>query len=59
MYNLESYEGGLSMRKFSDYHFKEHTKAFLKLEGFIEPTPIQQEACKYNYLFTTLSKSFV
>lgn len=50
MYNLKSYEGGLSMRKFSDYHFKEHTKAFLKLEGFIEPTPIQQEvlplACK-------------
>ena len=32
------------------YKRQEHTKAFLKLEGFIEPTPIQQEvlplACK-------------
>ena len=38
------------MNKYSDYNFKETTKAFLKLEGFVNPTPIQQKviplACK-------------
>lgn len=38
------------MSKFSDYVFKEETKRFLALEGFIEPTPIQKQvipmACK-------------
>ena len=38
------------MSKYSDYMFQEHTKQFIKLEGFIEPTPIQQAviplACK-------------
>lgn len=31
------------MRKYSDYQFKETTKAFIALEKFIEPTPIQFE----------------
>lgn len=38
------------MSKYSDYMFKETTKQFIKLENFIEPTPIQKEvipmACK-------------
>ncbi|MGX8851520.1 DEAD/DEAH box helicase [Amedibacillus sp. YH-ame10] len=38
------------MSKYTDYNFKEHTKKFIQLEGFIEPTPIQKEviplACK-------------
>lgn len=38
------------MNKYSDYNFKETTKTFLKLEGFLNPTPIQKEviplACK-------------
>ena len=35
---------------YRDYMFKETTKKFLELEGFLEPTPIQKEilplACK-------------
>ncbi|MDE6475291.1 MAG: DEAD/DEAH box helicase [Erysipelotrichaceae bacterium] len=38
------------MSKFSDYMFCEETKQFLALEGFVKPTPIQQQvipmACK-------------
>ena len=38
------------MSKYRDYMFKEHTKKFIELEHFIEPTPIQQAvipmACK-------------
>lgn len=38
------------MSKYSDYVFREHTKTFINLEGFVEPTPIQQAvipvACK-------------
>lgn len=38
------------MSKYSDYTFRDTTKEFIKLEGFIEPTPIQQAviplACK-------------
>ena len=31
------------MRKYSDYQFKDTTKAFIALENFIEPTPIQAD----------------
>ena len=31
------------MSKYSDYMFKETTKQFIKLENFIEPTPIQKK----------------
>lgn len=38
------------MSKYSDYTFRDKTKEFIKLEGFLEPTPIQQAvipvACK-------------
>lgn len=38
------------MSKYSDYVFRDNTKTFIKLEGFVEPTPIQQAvipvACK-------------
>lgn len=38
------------MSKFSDYTFRPETKRFIELNGFIEPTPIQQKviplACK-------------
>ena len=38
------------MSKYSDYMFQKHTKMFIELEKFIEPTPIQQAvipmACK-------------
>ena len=38
------------MSKYTDYNFRENTKKFINLEGFIEPTPIQQAviplACK-------------
>lgn len=40
----------ICMSKYSDYTFREKTKEFIKLEGFVEPTPIQQAvippACK-------------
>ena len=31
------------MSKFTDYTFKESTKAFIEQNGFVEPTPIQQK----------------
>ena len=38
------------MSKYTDYNFRETTKTFINLEGFKEPTPIQQAviplACK-------------
>ena len=41
------------MSKYSDYMFQKHTKMFIELEKFIEPTPIQQAvipmACKGRY----------
>ena len=29
--------------KFTDYTFKESTKAFIEQNGFVSPTPIQQK----------------
>ena len=52
MYNRRAAfkKGGAFMSKYSDYMFQKHTKMFIELEKFIEPTPIQQAvipmACK-------------
>lgn len=52
MYNRRAAfkKGGAFMSKYSDYMFQKHTKIFIELEKFIEPTPIQQAvipmACK-------------
>lgn len=35
------------MNKFSDYTFRDVTKKFIKLEGFVNPTPIQKEVLPY------------
>lgn len=36
------------MSKYTDYNFRETTKTFINLEGFKEPTPIQQAVIRWH-----------